>query len=399
MADLKGKIVTPSIKTKVEVGGTVEVPLEWVVISTTQPAAESPAIIWVNPEDTTFTQYIKVDGEWRGVPGFIGPVGPQGEQGIQGPKGEQGEKGEQGVQGKRGPQGEIGPQGPKGDKGEQGIQGPQGPKGADGTMTFEELTPEQKASLKGDKGDTGEGFSIYKTYASIAAMNADAANVPEGKFVIITSTVEEADNAKLFCKNATDFSFITDMSGATGIKGEKGDKGDQGEQGPKGDKGDKGDTGSQGIQGAQGVQGPQGLQGPKGDKGDTGDRGPQGEQGPRGEQGLQGLQGAAGPQGTRGGHFFIGTSLSGTSTTKDFYNYGTGDTYVVGDMYIHKTLGYVYLCTSITPNNRAWWTYQGTSLKGVKGDKGDSYTITEADYDAIATVVLGKLTAAESVSV
>ena len=372
MADLKGKIVTPSIKTKVEVGGTVEVPLEWVVISTTQPAADSPAIIWVNPEDTTFAEYIKVDGEWRGVPGFIGPVGPQGEQGIQGPKGEQGEKGEQGVQGERGPQGEIGPQGPKGDKGEQGIQGPQGPKGEDGTITFEELTPEQKASLKGDKGDTGEGFSIYKTYASIAAMNADAANVPEGKFVIITSTVEEADNAKLFCKNATDFSFITDMSGATGIKGEKGDQGDQGE---KGDKGDKGDPGPQGIQGEQGVQGP------------------------RGEQGLQGLQGAAGPQGTRGGRFFIGTSLSGTSTTKDFYNYGTGDTYIVGDMYIHKTLGYVYLCTSITPNNRAWWTYQGTSLKGPRGVKGDSYTITEADYNAIATVVLGKLTAAESVSV
>lgn len=31
-----------------------------------------------------------------------------------------------------------------------------GTKGADGTMTFEELTPEQKATLKGDKGDRGE---------------------------------------------------------------------------------------------------------------------------------------------------------------------------------------------------------------------------------------------------
>ena len=204
MAEIKGKITTASVTAKVNVGGTVEVPLERVVISTTQPAAESPAIIWVNPEDTTFAQYIKVDGEWRGVPGFIGP---------------------------------------KGDKGE------------DGTITFEELTPEQKASLKGDKGDTGEGFSIYKTYASIAAMNADAANVPEGKFVIITSTVEEADNAKLFCKNATNFSFITDMSGATGIKGEKGDQGNQGE---KGDKGDKGDTGAQGVKGDKGDAGKDG---------------------------------------------------------------------------------------------------------------------------------------------
>ena len=198
MAEIKGKITTASVTTKINVGATVEVPLECVVISTTQPAAESPAIIWINPEDTTFTEYIKVDGEWRGVPGFTGPAGPQGEQGIQGFKGDKGEKGEQGVQGERGPQGEIGPQGPKGDKGEQGIQGPKGDKGADGTITFEELTPEQKASLKGDKGDTGEGFSIYKTYASIAAMNADAENVPEGKFVIITYTVEEEDNAKLF---------------------------------------------------------------------------------------------------------------------------------------------------------------------------------------------------------
>ena len=265
MAEIKGKITTANVTTKinagasvtaeVNAGATVEVPLEWVVISPTQPAAESPAIIWVNPEDTTFTQYIKVDGEWRGVPGFTGPVGPQGEQGIQGPRGEQGE---------------------------QGIQGPKGDKGADGTMTFEELTPEQQASLKGDtgeqgpvgpqgvkgdkgekgdkgdqgergpKGDTGEGFSIYKTYASIAAMNTDAANVPEGKFVIITSTVEEEDNAKLFCKNATGFSFVTDMSGATGIKGEKGD------------------PGSQGLQGKQGVQGPQGAKGEKGDAGKDG---------------------------------------------------------------------------------------------------------------------------------
>ena len=141
------------------------------------------------------------------------------------------------IQGEKGEQGPVGPQGPKGDKGE------------DGTITFEELTPEQKASLKGDKGDkgdTGEGFSIYKTYASIAAMNADAANVPEGKFVIITSTVEEEDNAKLFCKNATGFSFITDMSGATGIKGEKGDKGDKGDAGAQGVKGDKGEAGKDG---------------------------------------------------------------------------------------------------------------------------------------------------------
>lgn len=75
---------------------------------------------------------------------------------------------------------------------------------------------------KGLKGDTGEGFSIFKTYASVTAMNADKANVPEGKFVLIASTEEDADNAKLYVKGVSDFSFLTDMSGAQGVKGDTG---------------------------------------------------------------------------------------------------------------------------------------------------------------------------------
>ena len=114
-----------------------------------------------------------------------GPAGPQGPQGEVGP---------QGLQGETGP---IGPQGPV---------GPEGPKGADGTMTFEDLTPEQKASLKGDKGDKGD-------------------------------------------------------TGAAGPQGEPGP------QGPKGDKGDPGETGAQGLQGPKGDTG---VQGPKGEPGTNG---------------------------------------------------------------------------------------------------------------------------------
>ena len=50
----------------------------------------------------------------------------------------------------------IGPQGPVGPQGERGPIGPQGPKGADGTVSFDQLTPEQIAMLKGDKGEPGE---------------------------------------------------------------------------------------------------------------------------------------------------------------------------------------------------------------------------------------------------
>lgn len=86
----------------------------------------------------------------------------------------------------------------------------------------------------GAKGETGQGFSIYKTYANTNAMYSDAPYVPEGSFVMITNTVEDPDNAKLYCKNKTSFSFITDMSGAQGIQGEKGDKGDRGSTPVKG---------------------------------------------------------------------------------------------------------------------------------------------------------------------
>lgn len=134
--------------------------------------------------------------------------------------------------------GETGPQGPI------GPQGPQGEKGADGTMTFDELTDEQKATLKGDKGDQGEQGPI----------------------------------------------------GPQGPQGPKGDKGADGtmtfedltaeqKASLKGDKGDKGDTGPQGPQGEQGPQGPQGIQGIQGEKGEKGDKGDTGPQGATGADG------------------------------------------------------------------------------------------------------------------
>ena len=65
-------------------------------------------------------------------------------------------------------------------------------------------------------GHTGEAFYVYKTYATIAAMQADLANVPKGKFVLIASNVTDPDNAKLYYRNASAYEFITDLSGATG---------------------------------------------------------------------------------------------------------------------------------------------------------------------------------------
>ena len=121
----------------------------------------------------------------KGEKGEPGPQGPQGETGATGPQGPKGETGATGPQGPKGEKGAIGPQGPRG---ETGATGPQGPKGKDGEVTFESLTDEQKASLRGEPGAKGE----------------------KGE------------------------------KGDPGAKGEKGEKGDPGAQGEKGEKGDPG---------------------------------------------------------------------------------------------------------------------------------------------------------------
>lgn len=138
----------------------------------------------------------------------------------------------------QGPQGERGPAGPQGTQGVAGERGPQGIQGV-----------------------AGKGFSVAKTYASVSAMNADVANLAEGDFVMIASTPEDPDNAKLYTKQGDTMKEIADLSRAQGI------------QGPAGPQGVKGETGAQGE---QGIQGPVGPVGPKGE---TGEQGPQGDAG------------------------------------------------------------------------------------------------------------------------
>lgn len=97
----------------------------------------------------------------------------------------------------------------------------------------------------------------------------------------------------------------------------------------------KGDPGEQGPKGDTGAQGPEGKTGPQGPAGAAG---PKGDTGATGPEGPKGDTGATGPQGPK------------------------GDT-------------------------------------GEAGPAGQDYKITEADYEAIANIVILKLPEAESVSV
>lgn len=64
------------------------------------------------------------------------------------------------------------------------------------------------------------GFDIWDTYGSIAEMNADAVNVPQGKFVIIATTdPTSTENAQMYVRNSSSaaqpFGFLCDLDQAS----------------------------------------------------------------------------------------------------------------------------------------------------------------------------------------
>lgn len=156
-------------------------------------------------------------------------------------------------------------------RGKRGPAGPRGPKGEDGKMSFEDLTPEQKESLKGDTGPQGE-------------------QGPEGP---------------------------------AGPDGPAGPKGETGETGPQGPKGDPGETGP---------QGPEGPQGPQGEPGLTGPQGPEGPQGPKGETGERGPAGIDGTSFVVSGRYSTLDALKAehpTGVTGEAYAVGTAEQNVI----------------------------------------------------------------------
>lgn len=189
--------------------------------------------------------------------------------------------------------------------------------------------------------------------------------------------------------------------------------------------------GPQGVPGKDGAPGPQGEPGKPGEKGDKGDPGPQGPAGANGQDGTDGL-----PALTYG----KAKETTVTPTVGGVTNFiETGDlppslfnrTPVVGDRFIllalRTTTGQTFILeceitlvtTYVASKNISVVETTGaqgeTGPQGEKGDKGDTgpqgpqgiqgpagangtnYTITSADYDAIANVVYGKMTNAEQV--
>lgn len=153
-----------------------------------------------------------------------------------------------------------------------------GPAGADGTVEFDDLTPEQKASLKGDKGDKGDTGEA----GPAGSTGADGDDGFSPTIVVKTST---SDSYIL---------TITDVNGSYDTPNLKG-------SGGGGGTGVDGTTfypsvSNEGViswtnDGGKTNPSPVNIKGPTG---------PQGERGLQGERGPQGETGAAGYTPVRG---------------------------------------------------------------------------------------------------
>ena len=195
-----------------------------------------------------------------GYTGSQGSIGYTGSQGIQGVTGYTGSQGIQGNIGYTGSQGNIGY------TGSQGAQGIAGYTGSQGVIGY-----------TGSKGDSGLGFTIAKTYASVAALTADTTptGIVAGQFALIeTGDVENPENSRLYLWNGSAYTYVSDLSGAQGITGPQGVIGYTGSQGVIGYTGSQGTQGVIGYTGSQGVIGYTGSQGTQGVIGYTGSAGP-----------------------------------------------------------------------------------------------------------------------------
>ena len=102
---------------------------------------------------------------------LTGPKGDRGERGETGPRGADGVmrfealtneqreslRGPRGLTGERGPQGNTGPAGPEGQRGPQGLPGPtgpQGPRGADGVVRYDSPEAQQTLADYAKKSET-----------------------------------------------------------------------------------------------------------------------------------------------------------------------------------------------------------------------------------------------------
>ena len=248
---------------------------------------------------------------------------------------------------------------------------------------------------KGDKGDDG-------------AAGENGQNGRDGKDILSGTSDPTSDTGKEGDKyvNTTTGDIFVKKNGQWeregNLKGPKGDKGEDGAVGATGATGAAGQNGQNGRDGKDilsGTSDPTSETGKEGDKyvnTTTGDifvkkngqweregnlKGPKGDNGKDGAAGETGAVGQNGQNGRDGKDILSGTSDPTSETGKE------------GDKYVNTTTGDIFI------KRNGQWEREG-NLKGPKGDKGDTPTITtQPGADGISTDIILTLPGKEPIIV
>lgn len=103
--------------------------------------------------------------------------------------------------------------------------------------------------IQGEKGDTGKGFTILGTYATVEALAAAVTDAEQGDYYNVGT---EAPYRIYMWDDAEGWQDQGQLQGPTGAQGEQGPAGPAGPQGAPGEKGEPGEKGDTGATGPSG---------------------------------------------------------------------------------------------------------------------------------------------------
>ena len=351
---------------------------------------------------TTGDIFVKKNGQWEREGNLKGPKGDKGEDGAVGATGATGAAGQNGQNGRDGKDILSGTSDPTSETGKEGDK-------YVNTTTGDIFVKkngqwEREGNLKGPKGDNGKDGAAGETGA--AGQNGqNGQNGRDGKDILSGTSDPTSETGKEGDKyvNTTTGDIFIKRNGQWeregNLKGPKGDKGETGAAGATGAAGQNGQNGRDGKDILSGTSDPTSEIGKEGDKyvnTTTGDifvkkngqweregnlKGPKGDKGETGAAGENGQNGQNGQNGRDGKDILSGTSDPTSETGKE------------GEKYVNTTTGDIFV------KKNGQWEREG-NLKGPKGDKGDTPTITtQPGADGISTDIILTLPGKEPITV
>ena len=207
------------------------------------------------------------DTEWIALGRVVGDTGEKGDTGDAftyedfTPEQLASLKGETGATGPAGPKGDTGEKGDKGDTGEKGDTGNKGEAGATGEKG--DTGPKGDTGDTGSTGNTGPAGATGDTGATGTATTIKGSYNTYQELINAHPTGNDGDsylvNGFLYVWLDNVWENVGNIKGDTGETGATGTKGDTGDTGPQGVKGDTGNTGATGATGATGPKGDTGV--------------------------------------------------------------------------------------------------------------------------------------------